>query len=800
MNNLMTMARSKPSSTTMVLLFRTVLLVLLFCSSTISVDIMPSCRELEGTTEVSTEKFLDIMPSCRELEGTTEVSTEKFLDLFLDAYKETVNEVVNLQTSVWNYIPSYIHFEDSEAEGICDHIKSNIPTFERRRATAEANNISTKFVSATTTTNESSIELLEDGFQFDNEDDIDRYFSQLAKSCSQVIVDDTDDSEIDRFETECFDFLHSLTYDPRCTTRFDSRTKCSNVESTTTALIRTPREIIEEHFLTTDASLNIIIQGAGPVGLMLANALTMLQQRHTHQHEQENKIPPIRVLLLDTRADAPGRKSPYTRNWQANLDLRHFNHGITDPRLAKVFASLTEFNPEFNLEDNDIDETPGFTLPTNIIETLLLLSNRDNDDIKFLFGINPLDLVDDLRDIPNLVLVDATGHRIEPLKRGAACDDDNHDDDHNEVVSSNISTNNDDHSVIYNFRPPAHEPFPWERDAWETNNSNITDFYELGTFGFDFTEDYEFLEEHGHGLHIARSNDILYPIDKETGAPISVSWLDIHGASKFKRELRIDEDDNLFSYLYPDNGDFCEYCLPRVRDNLANRRKELYYCEEFCRTGYFSSSMSLIREDVRSLIYEGRFNKTFAYYSDEGWFPTLGWSFNPSEILKSLTQKILRDHGYSDNPAGMPVRDFYPALQHTIDTNIDTDNKLQKAIPEKDLKIVEVLRRISVSDTGGENWPTITLSTQQPFIYTEGIKKKKKLNECVSDNSCNLGDYLDGSQMIRIGDSFTTGDGLKGSGLFNHATMVGIFMDVILNKLKKLASKENTAPSNIAEE
>jgi hypothetical protein len=766
------MARSKLSSKTMVLLFRTVLLVLLFCSSTISVDIMSSCREQEATTEVSTEKFLD---------------------LFLDAYKETVNEVVNLQTNVWNYIPSYIHFEDSKTEGTCDYIKSNIPTFERRRATAEANNKSTKSVS-TATTEESSIKPPENGFQFDNEDDIDRYFSQLAKSCSQVIGDGTDDSEIDRFETECFDFLHSLTYDPRCTTRFDSRTKCSNVESTTTALMKTPKEIIEEHFLTTDASLNIIIQGAGPVGLMLANALTMLQQRHTHQHEQEKKIPPIRVLLLDTRADAPGLKSPYTRNWQANLDLRHFNHGITDPRLVKVFASLTEFNPDFNLEDNDIDENPEFTLPTNIIETLLLLSNRDNDDIRFLFGINPLDLVDDLQDIPNLVLVDATGHRIEPLKRGAACDDDKHDGDHNEVVSSNISTNNDDHSVIHNFRPPAHEPFPWERDAWETGNSNITDFYELDTFRFDFTKGYEFLEEHGHGLHVARNNDILYPIDKETGAPISVSWLDIHGASKFIRELRIDEDDVVFSYLYPDNGDFCGYCLPRVKNYLAER-KELYYCEEFCRTGYFSSSMSLIREDVRSLIFDGRFNKTFAYYSDKGWFPTLGWSLNPSEILISLTQKILRDHGYSDNPAGMPFRDFYPALQHTIDTN----NKLQKAMPEKDLKIVEVLRRISASDTGGENWPTVTLYTQRPFIYTEGIKKKKKLNECVSDNSCNLGDYLDGSPMIRIGDSFTTGDGLKGSGLYNHATMVGIFMDAILDKLMKLAVRENTAPSNIAE-
>jgi hypothetical protein len=253
------MDRSKLSSTMMLLLFRAVLLVLLFCSIKICVDI--------------TQFF-------RELEATTEVSTEKFLDSFLEAYTETVKEVVNLQASVWNYIPSYTHFEDSKIGGICDDIKSNIPTFERQRATAEVNNKSKKIVS-TTTTKESSIKQ-PDGFQFDNEDDIDRYFSQLAKFCSQVIDDDADDSIIDRFETECFDFLHSLTYDPRCTTRFDSRTECSNVESTTTALMKTPKEIIDELFLDTNTSLNIVIQGAGPVGLMLANTLTNLQQRHTH--------------------------------------------------------------------------------------------------------------------------------------------------------------------------------------------------------------------------------------------------------------------------------------------------------------------------------------------------------------------------------------------------------------------------------------------------------------------------------------------------------------------------------------
>jgi hypothetical protein len=36
--------------------------------------------------------------------------------------------------------------------------------------------------------------------------------------------------------------------------------------------------------------------------------------------------------------------------------------------------------------------------------------------------------------------------------------------------------------------------------------------------------------------------------------------------------------------------------------------------------------------------------------------------------------------------------------------------------------------------------------------------------------------------MIRFGDSFTTGDGLNARGLYTHATMVGVFMDAILEK------------------
>merc|ERR1712205_180329 len=100
-------------------------------------------------------------------------------------------------------------------------------------------------------------------------------------------------------------------------------------------------------------------------------------------------MPPIKILYLETRAQAPGVKKPYTRNWQAHLSLLHFRDRI-DPRVLKILASMTE--------DKDRPESSraGFVFPLNVIETLLMLSNRDLGAAKFLFGVNPLDVVEDL--------------------------------------------------------------------------------------------------------------------------------------------------------------------------------------------------------------------------------------------------------------------------------------------------------------------------------------------------------------------------------------------------------------------
>lgn len=185
-------------------------------------------------------------------------------------------------------------------------------------------------------------------------------------------------------------------------------------EDVTTFMTKTAHEVIETLFVAENqtnnaTTLNIVIQGTGPSGLMLASALLMLSTRYQHRVQENNgnekipsqSFPALRLLLLNTRADGPGIKTPYQRNWQAELDLRHFQHEQTDPRLAQVLSTLTPFAAEGSMDDHPAQERM-FTLPLNVLETLLFLSNQDHqpgssnigkNQVQFLFGINPNDLV-----------------------------------------------------------------------------------------------------------------------------------------------------------------------------------------------------------------------------------------------------------------------------------------------------------------------------------------------------------------------------------------------------------------------
>mmetsp|Transcript_4189 Transcript_4189/g.10125 ORF Transcript_4189/g.10125 Transcript_4189/m.10125 type:complete len:789 (+) Transcript_4189:259-2625(+) len=705
-------------------------------------------RTIFQTTSIQETAFSVLDTSAA---STTAASAFRFFQTVMGAYKETVDTIVSYQTDMWHYVPRYKSFDPRQVHGMCDaiqtgHLTSSIPKFELLAAgNASARGTSTSAV-----------------MEQDADADIDGYLTQLAEACSKPIRNEEPLAASDRhvYRIECLDRLRSLVYDPRCTTRCDSRIPCDgpNLYSTTPQI--STGELIAQH-LGGEDTLHVLIIGAGPVGLSLANALSMLSQRHPN-------LPKIRILIVETRADAPGKKRPYTRNWQAHLALVQYSHH--DSRLKAIFNAMMGENGD------------NFVLPLNAIETLLLLSTKDLGATRFLFGVNPHDLAEDLKAVSNLILVDATGHRLEPLLRGTVC---NRECATEETGTSEIPTRTS------RYRSPPPPEFSW---IGEENQ----DFYEtLNTFQTDFTGSIDFLEEHGHNLVVEQTEDLLYPINAE-GIPTSVYWLDIHGATFSGGELLEELEEDVAEALYANDSPVCEWCF-RWYDHQAPTDKAWIgeysesfvaeLCTDMCYGNFAPESLSLLREDIEAQIWNGYFGDTFvskrnenedeeqedgyyfanAYYgyfnddemdgssrepiSGDRWFPVMGYSFNPSPGLALELEGVLSDHGYQRDPVGMPLRDFFPGLKRrTIDgeTFSDSDQALIEAL--------EVLSYHSASD-----WPTVTLSIQEPFIYVNGVKEKPKPTATRKGSSSllTLNDLMEHAPMIRIGDSFTMGDGLR---------------------------------------
>ena len=292
-------------------------------------------------------------------------------------------------------------------------------------------------------------------FHKDRDADIAGYFDRLIETCGKPAFSRS-------WFDGCFGLIQSLVRDGRCTTRADSRgcgtmeafmksenERFSNKDSWLQAqeheqarervasvpVVGTvPQETVVEPKGAKDKSdsgrqrrkdkyaderrvvrgwfrndtLNVAIFGAGPVGLILANALLHLPQL--------NAAVSVRVLIFDNRTDdtesealvnAAGcrqcTKRPYSRDWVTELPLDSFT-GVVDPRITTVLSRLHNGGQ--------------VSLPVNIIETLLLLSNREKG-ARIIYGPGAIHQRhwNALARVPGLVAFDATGHRLDPLDR-----------------------------------------------------------------------------------------------------------------------------------------------------------------------------------------------------------------------------------------------------------------------------------------------------------------------------------------------------------------------------------------------
>lgn len=241
-------------------------------------------------------------------------------------------------------------------------------------------------VSASSTANELPSDILSD---FDT--DISSYFQFLSEWCQHVEHED--------WYANCYKFLLNLTNVPRCTTTMDSgyckpppqhtnpSFSVSSVErkNITSTWVLSQRALLEGALVSSGETLHVVILGAGPVGLITANLLSSLLQHR------------VRIVVFETRIMHTRRKKLYTREWLTELPLALFNRCPDLKQILANFVRVTYTN-----------------LPINILETLLLLSNREKG-VTFIYD-DYQKYLDILTSFNVDLVFDATGHRLSKFK------------------------------------------------------------------------------------------------------------------------------------------------------------------------------------------------------------------------------------------------------------------------------------------------------------------------------------------------------------------------------------------------
>ena len=173
----------------------------------------------------------------------------------------------------------------------------------------------------------------------------------------------------------------------------------------------------------TNHTLNILIAGAGPVGLILANAIASTFSTND-----------VRVVVIENRVFANGTKRPYTRKWPTDIQYHLFEEALkSNPEINSIFRSLSvrcvHQYCDLYTENHQAEIGNKYNLRTdmNMMETALLLSCRKLG-VRFLYRKDPdytckkNNIDDTITDVGKLsceahLRIDATGNRLQPFNK-----------------------------------------------------------------------------------------------------------------------------------------------------------------------------------------------------------------------------------------------------------------------------------------------------------------------------------------------------------------------------------------------
>ena len=102
----------------------------------------------------------------------------------------------------------------------------------------------------------------------------------------------------------------------------------------------------------TDETLNVVIAGAGPTGLFLANALA-------NTFNADN----IRIVVVEKRVFKNVTKRPYSRKWPTDIGLASFD-GVIDSRVTDILRSFSIqcWNDDCSMFIQDHDSDKNFQI------------------------------------------------------------------------------------------------------------------------------------------------------------------------------------------------------------------------------------------------------------------------------------------------------------------------------------------------------------------------------------------------------------------------------------------------------